>query len=193
MRTSISPITYTELLNYFDVANDQLYDLLDSDTELHRIIYAIEVLQTSNRTLEELRARQEHYMLNQFELALQNGLHGQLSPMVVQQRDTTKRSTPPPHAMDGSDTRNNRPIQSSIHKDCACPRSLLERMSMPTMFSETTIPPSPSDSSFACEICIALHKMSINHYTPDCRQYICTICKKTQASHFPEDCPEQHA
>ena len=53
-QTSISPITYTELINYFDVANDQLYNLLDGNTELHRIIYAIEVLQTSNRTLEEL-------------------------------------------------------------------------------------------------------------------------------------------
>jgi len=132
-------------------------------------------------------------MLNQFELALQNGLHGRLSPMVVQQQDTTKRSTPPPHAMDRSDTRNNRPIQSLIHEDCACPRSLFKRMSMPTMFSETTIPSSPSDSSFACKICIALHKTSIDHYTPDCRQYICTICEKMQASHFPEDCPERHA
>jgi len=132
-QTSISPVTYTELLNYFDVANDHL---LDGDTELHRIIYVIEILQASNRTLEELQVRQEHYMLDQFELALQNGLHGRLSPMVVQQRNTTKQSTPPPHAMDRSDTQDNQPIQSLIHEDCACPRSLLEQMSMLTMFSE---------------------------------------------------------
>ena len=39
-------------------------------------------------------------MLDQFELALQSGLHGRLSPMVVQQRRTASRSTPPPHKMD---------------------------------------------------------------------------------------------
>jgi len=63
-QTSVSLITYTELVNYFDIANDQLYDLLDGDAELHRIIYAIEVLQTSNWTLEELQVQQEHYMLD---------------------------------------------------------------------------------------------------------------------------------
>jgi len=120
-QTSVSPVTYTELVNYFDVANDQLYDLLDGDTELHRIVYAIEVLRTSNQTLEELQVRQEKYMLDQFELALQNGLHGRLSPMVVQQRNAIERSTPPPHAMDGSDTRNNRPLQSLTHEGCNCP------------------------------------------------------------------------
>jgi len=87
-RTAIPSLTYTELINYLDVANDQLYDLLDGDTELHRIVYAIEVLQTSNRTLRELQDRQEQYMLNQFEVALQNGLHGRLSPMVKQQQRT---------------------------------------------------------------------------------------------------------
>jgi len=102
---------YTELVNYFDVANDQLYDLLDGDEELNRIIYAIETLQASNRTLKELQERQEQYMLDQFELTLQKGLHGRLSPMVIQQRRMINRSTPPPHEMEGSDSRDNRSIQ----------------------------------------------------------------------------------
>jgi len=57
-QTTIPSITYTELVNYFDVANDQLYDLLDGDEELHQIIYAIKTLQASNRTLKELQERQ---------------------------------------------------------------------------------------------------------------------------------------
>jgi len=61
-RTAILFLTYAELVNYLDVANDQLYDLLDGNTELHRIVYAIEVLQTSNRTLRELQDRQEQYI-----------------------------------------------------------------------------------------------------------------------------------
>jgi hypothetical protein len=88
-RTAISSLTYTELIDYFDVANNQLYDLLDGDSELHCIVYGIEILQASNRTLRELQHRQEQYMLDQFEVALHRGLHGRLSPMVVQQRKTT--------------------------------------------------------------------------------------------------------
>ena len=75
-RTTISTVTYTELVNYFDIANDQLYDLLDGDEELHRIIYGIETFHASNQTLKELLQRQEQYMLDQFEITLQNGLHG---------------------------------------------------------------------------------------------------------------------
>ena len=70
MQTSVLPITLTELTSYLDIANNQLYDILDGDDELHRLVYAIEVLQASNRTLEELRVRQEQYILNQFEYAL---------------------------------------------------------------------------------------------------------------------------
>ena len=44
-QTFIPTIALTELLDYFDVANDQLYDLLDSDTELHRIVHTIELFQ----------------------------------------------------------------------------------------------------------------------------------------------------
>jgi hypothetical protein len=75
-QTAIPSVTYTKLVNYLDIANYQLYDLLNGDTELHHIIYGIEILQASNRTLRELQHRQEQYMLNQFEFALQSGLHG---------------------------------------------------------------------------------------------------------------------
>ena len=75
-RTAISTVTYTELVNYFDIANDQLYDLLNGDEELRHIIYGIETLHAFNQTLRELLQRQEQYMLDQFEVALRNGLHG---------------------------------------------------------------------------------------------------------------------
>jgi len=52
---SIPIITFTELTTYFTTANDQLYDILDGDLELRRIVHAIEVLTTSNRALEAIR------------------------------------------------------------------------------------------------------------------------------------------
>jgi len=194
-RTTVPSITYTELVNYFDAANDQLYDLLDGDGELHRIIYAIETLQASNRTLKELQERQEQYMLDQFELALQKGLHGRLSPMVVQQRRAINRSTPPPHEMDGSDSRNNRsiqPLNDDDREDRLLPRSLLERMSLPKFYIDDPDPtPSSSTSSFSCDICTSFRQTIIDHNTPDCRHYICFVCEATQPGHFPENCPDR--
>jgi hypothetical protein len=58
-----------ELTNYFTTANDQLYHLLDKDTELYHIVHAIKVLANLNRTLDDLRIQQEQYMLSQFQLA----------------------------------------------------------------------------------------------------------------------------
>ena len=191
-QTFIPPIALTELLDYFDVANDQLYDLLDSDTELHRIVHTIELFHLSNQSLEEIRARQEQYILDQFELALRNGLHGRLSPMVVQQRQPTRLSIPLAHTMDGSDTRDNRPLQSievGDHGDDTCPRSLLERMTLPDD-DAVPITPAPSGSlpRFACTIC-SLTRARVDHNTPDCRHYICFACGRTQPGHWPEDCP----
>jgi len=139
MQTSIPSVTFTKLVNYFTTANDQLYNLLDGDVELHHIVYAIKLLQPSNQTLEELQARQELYMLGQFELALQNGLHRWLSPMVVQQRDTIETPAPPSHTMDGSDSQDNWPIHSVID-NYTCPQSLLEWMSLPDTSSAIIIP-----------------------------------------------------
>jgi hypothetical protein len=84
VQTSVSPLTIAELTDYFTTANDQLYHLLDKDTELYHIVHVIEVLTNSNRTLNDLRIRQEQYMLSQFQLALQNGLQGRLLPLVEQ-------------------------------------------------------------------------------------------------------------
>jgi hypothetical protein len=82
-----------ELTDYFTTASDQLYHLLNKDTELYRIMHAIEVLTNSNRTLNDLRIRQEQYMLSRFQLALQNGLQGRLLPLVEQRRTTSDHST----------------------------------------------------------------------------------------------------
>jgi len=82
---SILIITFTELTTYFTTANDQLYNILDGDLELRRIIHAIEVLTTSNHALEAIRRRQEQYMMCQFQLALENELHGRVAPMIKRQ------------------------------------------------------------------------------------------------------------
>jgi len=147
---------------------------------------------SSNQSLEEIRARQEQYILDQFELALRNGLHGRLSPMVVRQRQPTRLSIPLAHTMDGSDSRDNRPLQSikvDDHGGDACPRSLLERMTLP---DDDAVPNTPTPSAslprFACTIC-NLTRARVDHNTPDCRHYICFACRRTQPGHWPEDCP----
>ena len=91
---SISTITFTELANYFTTAHDQLYDILGDDVALRRIVHAIEVLTTSNRAMEAIRRRQEQFMMSQFRLALQQGLHGRLAPLVKQQRILDRSPTP---------------------------------------------------------------------------------------------------
>ena len=112
--------------------------------------------------------------------------------MVVQQRRTASRMTPPPHEMDGSVSQDNRPVQSletDDHEDCSCPQSLLERMSSPNEYAITITPtPSSSDQPFSCDIFISLRQVFINHNTPDCPNLICFICETSQPSHFPEDC-----
>jgi hypothetical protein len=93
VQTSVSPLTLTKLTDYFISANDELYDLLDKDTELYRIVHAIEILADSHRTLNNLRFRQEWYMLEQFDLALQNGLQGRLLPLDEHRQRTTSSDT----------------------------------------------------------------------------------------------------
>ena len=133
-------------------------------------------------------------MLDQFELALHNGLHGRLSPMVIQQRRTASRPTPPAHTMDGSDSRNNRSlrsIESDNHEDHTYLRSLLERMASPDEYAMPITPtPSVSTPCFSCTIC-NLTQAYIDHDTPDCRQYICFICGTKKPGHWPEDCPKR--
>jgi hypothetical protein len=84
--SSIPSLTLAELSTYFDTAHDQLYDILDGDAELRRTVHAIEFLTTSNRALESIRRRQNQYLMSQFQLAMENGLHGRLAPMLKRQR-----------------------------------------------------------------------------------------------------------
>jgi hypothetical protein len=93
VQTSVSPLTLTKLTDYFISANDELYDLLNKDTELYCIVHAIEILADSHRTLNNLRFRQERYMLEQFDLALQNGLQGRLLPLDEHRQRTTSSDT----------------------------------------------------------------------------------------------------
>jgi hypothetical protein len=94
--SSIPSVTLAELTTYFDTAHDQLYDILDGDAELRRTVHAIEFLTTSSRALESLRRRQDQYLTSQFQLAMQNGLHGRLAPMLKQQRLLNRSPTPFP-------------------------------------------------------------------------------------------------
>jgi hypothetical protein len=132
-------------------------------------------------------------MHDQFEVALRSGLHGRLSPMVMQQRRTANRLTPPPHAMDGSDLQDNRSVRIvdvDDYDDCSCPQSLLDWMSSPNICA-APITPSFPNQPFSCDICMASRQAFINHNTPDCSQFICFICEMKQPGHFPEDCPER--
>jgi hypothetical protein len=94
--SSIPSVTLAELSTYFDTAHDQLYDILDGDVELRRTVHAIEFLTASNRALESIRRRQDQYLTSQFQLAMQNGLHGRLAPMLKRQRLFNRPPTPFP-------------------------------------------------------------------------------------------------
>jgi hypothetical protein len=94
--SSIPSLTLAELSTYFDTAHDQLYDILDGDAELRRTVHAIEFLTASNRALESIRRRQDQYLTSQFQLAMENGLHGRLAPMLKRQRLLNRPPTPFP-------------------------------------------------------------------------------------------------
>jgi hypothetical protein len=121
----------TKLTDYFISANDELYDLLDKDTELYRIVHAIEILADSHRTLNNLRIRQERYMLEQFDLALQNGLQGRLLPLDEHRQRTTSSDTTlsPRQTTNRSDLRDNRSIRSLTPSPTPEARQLMERLS----------------------------------------------------------------
>ena len=113
--------------------------------------------------------------------------------MVIQQRRTASQMTPP-HEMDGSDSQDDRPIQSlevDDHDDCSCLQSLLEWMSSPNIYAVIITPtPSSSNQPFSCDICISFRRAFIDHDTPDCPNLICFVCETSQPGYFPKDCPE---
>ena len=97
--------------------------------------------------------------------------------------------------MDGSDSRDHRPIRSLEADDqdnYSCPQSLLEQVSSPNEYAVAITPtPSFSDQWFSCDICTAFQRTFIDHDTPNCPHFICFVCETTQPDHFPEDCPNR--
>jgi hypothetical protein len=209
-QTAVPPLTLPQLTDYFISSNDELYDLLDKDTELYRIIHAIEVLADSHRTLNNLRNRQERYMLEQFDLAIQNGLQGHLLPLAEhRQRATGSNMTLSPRQTDSrSDLCDNRSIRLITPSPTPEARQLIDRLSdsdsispSPTQLTlldclstfeyVTTAIFTPTSSVPLCAICSGLHRYaeSLTHHTPDCVQYICMVCEVSQPGHYPADCP----
>ncbi len=79
---SVLPLDFTELTDYFTSSNDQLYNLLNGNSELHRIVYGLETLYKANCALEEIRVQQELYLYSQYRLAMQLGLQQRIEPLV---------------------------------------------------------------------------------------------------------------
>jgi hypothetical protein len=130
-QTSISPLTLAQLTDYFISANNELYDLLDKDSELYRIVHTIEILADSHRTLNNLRIRQERYLLKQFDLAIQNGLQGRLLPLAEHRQRTTSDDTilSPHQTINRSNQRDNRSIRSLTPSPTPEARRLIDRLS----------------------------------------------------------------
>jgi hypothetical protein len=182
-------------------------------------VHAIEILADSHRTLNNLRFRQERYMLEQFDLALQNGLQGRLLPLDEhRQRTTSNDTTLSPRQTDSrSDLRDNRSIQSLTPSPTPEAQRLIDRLSdsddirpLPTQLSLLdriavehpfnyvaaaifTPVSSPTPLVPLCAICSGLRRYtaSLTHHTPDCAQYICMICEVSQPGHYPADCPQR--
>ena len=104
---SIPTLTLPELAHYFTTAHDEVYDLLDGDSELHRIVYAIDVLTASSRAMEAIRQKQEQYIRSQFRIALRQGLHGRLAPLIKEQRIIDRPLTPFYHDYPTDDEANH--------------------------------------------------------------------------------------
>jgi hypothetical protein len=218
-QTSVLPLTLPKLTDYFISSNDELYDLLDKDSELYCIVCTIEILTDSHRTLDNLQHRQERYMLEQFDLAIQNGLQGRLLPLDEhRQRAMSSYTTLSPRQTDDrSDLCDNQSVQSITPSPTPEARRLIDRLSdpddtrpLPTQLSlldrfavehpfnyiaAAIFTPVSSSTSLVplCAICSGLrrHAASLTHHTPDCAQYICMICEVSQPGHYPADCPQR--
>jgi hypothetical protein len=82
----VSTLTFAEFSTYLTTANTRLYALLEKDEELHRLVYAIELIDQSNRSLEEIRNRQNQHIQQQFQLAIERGLEKCIQPLVRKER-----------------------------------------------------------------------------------------------------------
>jgi hypothetical protein len=198
-QTSVPPLTLSKLADYFISSNNELYDLLDKDSELYRIVRMIEIFADSQRTLDNFQHRQERYMLEQFDIAIQNGLQGCLLPLDEhRQRATSSRTTPSPRQTDNrSDLCDNQSVRLITPSPTPEARRLIDRLSdpddtrpLPTQLSLldrfavehpfnyvaaaifTPIPSSSTSLVPLCAICSGLRRYaaSLTHHTPDCAQ-----------------------
>ncbi len=78
----VETLTFPKFIQYLTIANKRLYDLLEVDEELHCLVHAIELVDQSNRHLEEVRVRQEQFAYSQFQLALDKGLEQRIRSLV---------------------------------------------------------------------------------------------------------------
>ncbi len=94
----IETLTYPKFVEYFTIANERLYTLLETDEELHRLVHAIELIHQSNQRLEEIRIRQEQFAHSQFQLALDKGLERHIRGLTrkIRLRKSPSRRTYPP-------------------------------------------------------------------------------------------------
>jgi hypothetical protein len=82
----VSTLTFAEFSTYLTTANTRLYALLEKDEELHRLVHAIELIDQSNRSLEEIRNRQNQHIQQQFQLAIERGLEQCICLLVRKER-----------------------------------------------------------------------------------------------------------
>ena len=78
----VETLTYSEFTKFFSIANNRLYTLLKDDEELHRLVHTIELVDQSNRRLEEIRIQQDQFAFSQFQLALDKGLQKHIKSLV---------------------------------------------------------------------------------------------------------------
>jgi hypothetical protein len=149
-------------------------------------------------------------MLEQFDLAIQNGLQGRLLPLAEhRQRATGSNTTLSLRKTDSrSDLGDNRSIRSITPSPTPEARQLIDQLSDSDSISPSPTPLTllnrlstfdyvataiftPTSSVSLCAICSGLHRYaeSLTHHTPNCVQYICMVCEVSQHGHYPADCP----
>jgi hypothetical protein len=60
---------FPKFSRYLTASNNRIYALLEGDEELRRMVNVIKLIEQSNRNLEEIRCRQEQFLLQQFQCA----------------------------------------------------------------------------------------------------------------------------
>jgi hypothetical protein len=91
--TRDAALMFPEFSHYLTASNDQIYTLLEDNEELCHMVNVIELVEQSNRNLEEIRCRQEQFLLQQFQCALDKGLKQCIQPLVRKKR---RRGVPRP-------------------------------------------------------------------------------------------------